>query len=153
MTYIPAGQVPPGWGSRPEYADQVSPYSTGWEEWVTFAGVMGIILGIFNAIEGLTALASEEVFLVSEEDLLVLDFVSWGWILLIVGLVQLLAGIGILRAQTWARVVGVIFAGLNAISHVVFTSAHPFWSILIIFVDILVIFALTAHGREVAQRR
>jgi hypothetical protein len=129
----------------------VAHHTSGWEGWVAFAGVMMIVLGIFNIIDGFVALASDEVYLVPQDELLVWDFTTWGWALLVVGAVLLAAGIGVYRGRTWARAIGVILTGLNAVAHLAFVSAQPFWSVFIIFIDVIVIYALIVHGRELAQ--
>jgi uncharacterized membrane protein len=147
MSYRPLGQTPE---STAPLTDRAYPYSSGWEGWVTFAGVVLGLVGFFNVIDGFTALASEEVF-ASENDLLVFDFTTWGWLMLGMGVVQIAAGIGLLRGQTWARVVGVIFVGINAVQQLAFLSHYPFWSALIIAIDVFVIYALTVHGRELAK--
>ena len=72
----------------------------------------------------------------------------WGTVHLILGVLLLLSGAGVLTGNLAARIVGVILAGLSALANLVFIEAYPFWSIIIITVDVLVIYALTVHGRE-----
>jgi hypothetical protein len=119
-----------------------------WTGWVGFAGVMMILLGAFNLIDGLVALFKDEYFVVGKDRLLILDFTTWGWIWLILGIVVLLAGIAVMAGRTWGIVIGVIIAVLNAIGQLSFLSSFPIWSTLIIVLDITVIYALVAHGSE-----
>ncbi|HSR26763.1 MAG TPA: hypothetical protein VLW53_24655 [Candidatus Eisenbacteria bacterium] len=124
--------------------------STGWTGWVIFAGIMMIVIGTFNALDGLVALLSSDYF-AAEKDLLISNFTAWGWLMLVFGVLVLFAGFGVLAGQTWARVVGVLLAVLNAVAHVAFLAAFPVWSTLVIGLDVVLIYALTAHGRELGQ--
>lgn len=124
---------------------------SNWTGWVFFAGVMMVLSGLFQAIAGLTALLKHTWYLVTASHLLVFNYTAWGWIDLIIGLVVLLAGISVLHGSTWARVVGVILASLSALASLASISAYPIWSIIVIAVDVLVIFALVVHGGELAE--
>jgi len=122
---------------------------TGWTGWVVFGGVMMIALGIFQAIEGLTALFRETYFLVPQSNLLVnVDYTAWGWTHLGIGVVALLAGLGLLAGQMWARVVGVVVAMASAVVNLAFVMANPVWAVTMIVVDLIVIYAIIVHGRE-----
>jgi hypothetical protein len=136
--------------------DAVVPREGGqsaWTSWVIFAGSMMVVLGAFNALDGLVALLNSRWYVGRQSDLLTFNFATWGWFWLIFGLVTLAAGFGVLAGQTWGRVVGVVVALLNAVAQMAFVAAYPFWSVLIIALDIVVIYALTAHGRELGQPR
>jgi hypothetical protein len=119
-----------------------------WTGWVGFAGIMMILIGAFSAIDGLVALFKEDFFLEGRRGLLILDFTTWGWIWLIVGIVVVLAGIAVMSGRTWGIVIGVILAAVNAIGQLAWLSSFPFWSTLIIVLDVIVIYALVVHGRE-----
>ncbi len=122
---------------------------TGWAGWVTFGGVMMILLGVFEAIQGLVALFNSDYYLVGTSGLaLSFDFTAWGWLHLVIGVVSIGAGFGLLAGNMAARVIAVVFAMLSAIANVTFIAAYPFWSLSIIVVDVLVIYAIVAHGRE-----
>jgi hypothetical protein len=136
---------------QPYYADPSRPRGSAWTGWLAFAGVMMILLGAFNIIDGLVAVFKDDFYAVGRSGLVInVDFTAWGWVMLIGGVVVLLAGFGVLAGKLWARIIGVIVAGLNAIVQLGFISAFPVWGIIIITVDVLVIWALTAHGREMA---
>lgn len=125
---------------------------TGWVGWIVFSGVMLIMIGVFQALMGFVAIFKEDYYLVGRTGLVVeLDYTAWGWVHLIFGIVVLLAGFGILAGQMWARVVGIILAVLSAIANLLFLAAYPVWSIIVITLDVLVIYALTVHGREVKE--
>jgi hypothetical protein len=122
---------------------------TGWVGWVVFAGILMFLAGSFNAIAGIVALFNRNYYLVPSEGLLVkVDYKAWGWTLLIYGIIVMIAGLGVLVGQTWARVIGVILAGVNAVLNLGFLAAYPIWSTIVIVLDVVVIYALTVHGRE-----
>ena len=112
--------------------------------WLMFAGTMLLLIGIFNIIDGLTAFLRTDYYVVAEAGLLVFNFTAWGWIWLAVGILQGAVGIGALMGQTWARVTGIVLAGLCAIGHLAFLNAFPMWSLLVIALSVLVIYALVA---------
>lgn len=121
---------------------------TGWVGWVFFAGFMMIMAGALKAIWGVTALFNSDWLVVGDEGLLLLDLTTWGWVQLIVGLVVLFAGFSIMSGATWAKVVGVVAAVSSAIAQMLIIDVHPWWSIMIIVMDILIIYAITVHGDE-----
>ena len=125
---------------------------SAWAGWVVFAGTMAIIVGVFNIIQGLVALFDDQYFVVASGDLLVFDFTAWGWVHLLVGVVMVVVGLGIMRGSPWGLVAGVVIAAGNAILQLGFLAAYPIWSILIIALDVVVIYALIVHGRELADR-
>ncbi len=123
---------------------------TGWVGWIVFSGLLMIMIGVFQAIMGFVALFKEDYYLVGREGLVVeLDYTTWGWTHLILGTLVLLAGLGILAGQMWARVIGIILAMLSAIVNLAFLAAYPVWGIIVITMDVLIIYALCVHGREV----
>jgi hypothetical protein len=133
--------------SRVAYGNEPDP--SGWTGWVVFASFMMMLLGVFQAIQGLVALFDDGFYLVQENGLVVeVNYNVWGTVHLLLGVLLLLSGLGVLTGNLAARVVGIILAGLSAVANMAFIEAYPFWSILIITVDILVIYALTVHGRE-----
>ncbi|WP_127127294.1 hypothetical protein [Georgenia sp. SYP-B2076] len=130
-----------GMGTRDEDAG-------GWVGWLMFAGTMMWVVGMFHAIQGLIALFSADYYLVGASGLAVqIDFSTWGWVHLIGGVVIIIAGVGVFAGQTWARVVGVILAVVSALLNFAFIAAYPFWSMIMIAVDVFVIYALCVHGR------
>jgi len=122
---------------------------TGWMGWIMFAGVMMLLMGAFHAIQGLVALFQDTYYLVAEQGLIVqADYTTWGWVHLILGAVVVLAGIALLAGQMWARIVAVILAFGSALVNIAFLGAYPLWSLMMIAVDVLVIYAVTVHGKE-----
>jgi hypothetical protein len=131
------------------YGSHRQPERTAWVGWIMFASVMLILVGTFQAIAGLVALFNDEYYLVTRNDLVVsVDYTTWGWVHLLLGIVVAAAGLGVMVGQMWARVVGILVAVASAIVNIAFLAAYPVWSTIIITIDVLVIYALTVHGRE-----
>jgi hypothetical protein len=121
---------------------------TGWAGMVVFAGTLLLLVGGFNVIYGLVALFKDQVLAVTKAGLVAFDITTWGWITLIIGIIQILVGFGLFGGRSWAIVAGVVLAVLNGFNQIAFLQAQPVWSTIIIAIDVLIIYALTAHGRE-----
>ena len=122
---------------------------TGWVGWIIFAGIMMVMLGTFQAIEGLVAIFKDSYFVVPRSGLVVsVDYTAWGWVHLLLGILVAGAGLGVMAGQMWARVIGILLALVSAVVNIAFIAANPVWSTIIITLDILVIYALTVHGKE-----
>jgi hypothetical protein len=120
--------------------------------WVTglvlFAGVMMIMIGVYQAIVGLAALLDDQFYVVTPAYAYSVDVTAWGWIHLFLGIFVVLAGWAVIAGRTWGRVVGVVMAVLSAIANFFFIPYYPFWSLLIIGLDVFVIWALCVYGRR-----
>ena len=134
---------------------------SGWAVgWTFFAAFMMIMMGVFHAIAGFAAILEDEFLAVvpavgteagGDAYFLQFDATTWGWIHLILGIVVLLAGFGLFTGAVWARTVGVIVAVLAAIVGFAWIPWYPVWGIVFIAISIAVIWALTAHGRDVVE--
>jgi hypothetical protein len=125
------------------------PAQTAWTGWVVFASVMMVLLGCFQAAQGLVAIFDDGFYRVTESGLVIdVDYTAWGWVHLLLGVVIVVCGLGVLTGNVAARAVGVLLAGLSALVNLLFIEAYPIWSILIITIDVLVIYALIVHGKE-----
>ena len=123
--------------------------ASGWAvSFTLFAAIMMIMSGTFQALAGLVAIFENEFYVATRNYLVQLDATSWGWIHLLVGRVVAFAGWGLLSGRTWARVVGITLAVLSAIANFLFLPYYPFWALTVITLDVFVIWALTAHGRD-----
>ena len=129
-------------------SDRPSAWAVGY---TTFAGVMLVMIGFFQGIAGLVALVNDEFYVVTKEWVFQFDTTTWGWIHLIVGIVVLLAGFGIFSGNVLARTVGVFVALVSAVVAFMWLPYYPVWAILIVAIDVAVIWALTAHGRDLAE--
>jgi hypothetical protein len=122
---------------------------TGWAGWVVFGGVMLIMMGAFQVTMGLVALFNDGFYAVRSDGLVVdVNYNTWGWIHIIIGLVGVLVGVGLMAGNMAARIAGVVIAFLSALANLAFTSAYPVWSVLVIVLDVIVIYAIIVHGRE-----
>jgi hypothetical protein len=130
-----------------------APKITGWVGWVWFAALMMILTGAFNIIYGLVAILRSTFFLETPNNTLLFNLPAWGWIHLILGILLVIAGFAVIAGQAWARAVAVTLAMVNAITQMLLFSAYPWWSLLAIAVDVLVIYALIVHGREAEEVR
>ena len=127
--------------------NQVSGAAIGWS---AFAAFMLMMLGIFQALAGIAAIANDEAFAVTEDYVIKLDTTQWGWVHLIIGILVFLAGLGIFSGNVLARTVGVLVAIGSAVSAFIYLPIQPVWSSILIAVAVSVIWALTAHGRDIA---
>ncbi|HEY5985062.1 MAG TPA: hypothetical protein VIV12_01580 [Streptosporangiaceae bacterium] len=108
-----------------------------------------ILLGTFQIIEGLVAVFKDGYYLVPSADLVVkVDYTAWGWVHFGIGVAVLVVGFGLMLGQMWARILGIACAAISAIVNLAFVPAYPVWSIIIIAFDVLVIYAVAVHGRE-----
>jgi hypothetical protein len=139
--------------SNYNYADQQQepPPSGVAKGFITFAGVMMIMAGGFQSLAGIAALFKDDLYVKTPNYLLQLDTTSWGWIHLLMGLLVLFAGFAVFNGKVWGRTIGVILAVLSALANFAFIPYYPFWSLTIVAVDIFIIWALTAHGRDVTR--
>jgi len=122
---------------------------TGWTGWGVFASVLLLIAGIFDLIFGFAAIIGPNTtVVVTETGLFAVDVAVWGWWHVLSGAALILTSFFLYRGETWARVLAIILVIINAVGQLSLLSVQPWWSLAILAVDILVIYALTVHGRE-----
>jgi uncharacterized membrane protein len=149
MTDAHSGHAQPSLADTPPYHRTEA---TAWAGWVIFAGILMMMLGIFDAIAGVVALFRNDYYLVGTNGLLVnVNWTTWGVVHLGLGLLVFFAGLGVLAGQTWGRVVGITLALLGAVVNLAFLAAYPLWNTILIALDVVVIYALAVHGREVTD--
>jgi hypothetical protein len=119
---------------------------------IMFAAIMMIMAGLFQALQGLVAIFENEFYVATRNYLFQFDATTWGWIHLLLGLVVAFAGYGLLSGRTWARAAAITLAVLSATANFLFIPYYPFWSLLIITLNIFVIWAVAAHGGELRDR-
>jgi hypothetical protein len=110
-----------------------------------FASVLLLVVGFWNVIQGISAIARSRVF-IGGAHYVFGDLRAWGWIALIFGVLQLVAGVGVLIGNQLARWFGIAVLGLNAIDQMFFIPAYPFWSLTIIAMDVVALYGLCAYG-------
>ena len=127
--------------------------TSGWAAGFTvFAAIMMLMVGVFQALQGLVGIFENEFYVQTRNYLFQFDATTWGWIHLVLGVIMASAGWGLLSGRTWARVVALILAVLSAITNFLFVPYYPFWALLLITLDIFVIWALTVHGHDLQHR-
>ncbi|MDF2753523.1 MAG: integral rane protein [Gaiellaceae bacterium] len=120
--------------------------------WIGFAGILLVIVGSIDFFQGLIALFEDEYFVVTASGFLVVDLTSWGWIMLIWGVLLILAGLGLASGQGWARWLAIVVVGLNFLVQLGFlgNSQYPLWSLTVMALNVIVLYALTARWSESA---
>lgn len=113
--------------------------------WVLFAGIMILIAGILNVIYGIAAISNSKFF-VQGTTFIVSSLHTWGWIILILGVLEIFAAFSIWRGGLYGAVFGIFVAGLSAIGALLSIPAYPFWSLSIFAIDVLIIYGLAAYG-------
>ena len=139
----------PGTGRPAGYRARRAARPSGWVGWVIFACVVMIMLGLFHIIDGLVAIFEKGYYLVTSSHLVLhVNYAAWGWVHLVIGVVFVLTGFGVLAGMIWARVIGIVLAVISALVNLAFLAAYPVWGVILIALDIVVIYALAMHGRE-----
>jgi predicted membrane metal-binding protein len=119
--------------------------------WKTFVGILLMIVGFFNVIDGLVSITRSNQVLsqVTNELPLISNIKTWGWIVLILGIVLILAGFGMLAGSTWARVVAILVVSVNLVAQMAYLGHNPFWSFTMILIDVFIIYGIAVHcGKE-----
>jgi len=112
---------------------------------VLFASVLLLVVGFFNMIYGIAAIANSHVF-TANAHYVIGNLRAWGWVTLIISVLQLVAAGGVLAGNQWARWFAVAVVGLNAIDMMFFIPAYPFWALTIIAIDVVALYGLCAYG-------
>ena len=126
-------------------AERRSSWAVGW---TMFAAFMMVLIGGFHVMAGIIAILNDEFYTVTKEYIFQFDTSTWGWIHLILGIVIVLAGVGLLSGAVWARTVGVIMALISAFVGFAWLPWYPIWGVIFILIAMSVIWALTVHGRD-----
>jgi hypothetical protein len=137
--------------ASPAMASRETAGADSWTGWIVFAGFVLIIVGGIDMLQGLVAIVKDDYVVATPKGIAIVDVTAWGWATLIWGLLLVFAGMGLLGGAGWARWLAIIGVSINAIEQIGFMAnypqAYPLWNILIIALNILVLFALTAHWR------
>jgi uncharacterized membrane protein (DUF2068 family) len=124
--------------------------SNAWSGWVGFAGLLMIVIGGLDFFEGLIAVIRGQYFVLTANQIVVFDLTTWGWIMMVWGVIVVLAGFGLLAGSGWSRWFTIIVAGLNIFIQLGFvgSSQYPLWALTVLALNIVVFFALTARWQE-----
>jgi hypothetical protein len=127
---------------------------TGWVGWIVFAGTMMAMLGVFHMFEGFIALFRHSQIVFPTSGLAVqVSYTQWGWTQILAGAVVFLVGLGLFTGRTWARTLGVVVVLVSALINFAFANIYPVWSLTLLALDFLVIYAIIAHGSELKVAR
>jgi hypothetical protein len=144
-------EMPPA--AAPDRSTDTAMYrrtSSGWVGWVVFGAVIAITMGAYEAITGLVAIFKDKYYVVPSSRLVVsVDYTVWGWVHLVLGVAAVAAGVALLQGRGWGRIVVIVLAGLSALVNLGFLNAYPIWSTIVIAFDVIVIYALTVHWKDV----
>ncbi|MYS36903.1 hypothetical protein K388_02911 [Streptomyces sp. KhCrAH-43] len=124
------------------------PFRTGW---TAFAAVLMIFGGAMAIFQGISAIAKDDVFVATRNYVFQFNLTGWGWIHLILGIVIVIAGCALFTGALWARVIGVLLAGLGALANFAWLPHYPLWSIVLIAIDVFIIWALCTGGDSRAR--
>jgi len=127
-----------------------SSYSGGAVGVIVFAGMMMVLGGVLQMLQGVVALVDDTFYVVGSEYVFEFDVTTWGWVHLILGIVVALAGAGLFQGATWARGVAVLMASIGIIANFLWLPYYPIWSMTVIAFLVFVIWAVTAHGRDIS---
>jgi hypothetical protein len=124
----------------------------GWTGWVFFAGAICFVNGMFSVTQGLILLFGPDTYTsMVDGELIIFDVSGWAWWNVIIGALLLATGGALFSGATWARVVAVIVAIISAVTQLLLIPVQPFWSLIVIAIDVLVIYAIVVHGNEIAD--
>ena len=127
---------------------------TGWVGWIVFAGTMMMLLGVFHMFQGLIALFRHSYIAFPASGMTVqVSYTQWGWVHLLAGALVFFAGLGLFTGRMWARSVAVILVSVSALINFAWANLYPFWSLTLLALDFLVIYAVIAHGSEMKAAR
>jgi hypothetical protein len=118
--------------------------------WIGFAGIVMLIMGGIDFFQGLIALFDDEYYVVTSSGFLVVDLTGWGWIMLIWGVLLVLAGLGLIAGQGWARWFTIVVVSLNFFAQLGFlgNSNYPLWALTALALNVVVLYALTVRWNE-----
>src|SRR3954451_19461553 len=141
--------MPSRMNKSPRERPMASQHSRAWTGWIVFAGIMLMVISSINIFEGFLALISNERVVATRGNFVIVDMTSWGWTLVLSGVVMLGVAIGLLAGAGWARITSIVVIGLHAAAQVLWIGAYPIWSLLMIALDTIVLFALCARWSEI----
>jgi predicted membrane metal-binding protein len=127
--------------------------SERWSGWISFAGLMIIIIGGLDFFEGLIAVIRGQYYAVTPNQIVVVDLTTWGWIMMIWGVLLVLAGLGLLSGASWARWFAIVVGSLNFLAQLGFvgSSQYPLWALTVLALTAVVLYALIVRWDDHAR--
>jgi hypothetical protein len=124
-----------------------------WTGWIGFAGLLLVIIAMIDFFEGLIAIIRGSYYAITPNQIIVFDTTTWGWLTLIWAVVIGLTGFGLLSGSTWARWTAIVLIALNILTQLGFSgsAAYPLWALTAMFLNIIVLYALTVHWSDTRE--
>lgn len=121
--------------------------SSTWTGWISFAGWLMVVVGMIDFFEGLIAVIRGEYYVLAPNQIIVFDTTTWGWIMMIWGVILVAAGLGLLSGSAWARWFTIVAAALNFVIQLGFvgSAAFPLWALTGLALTIVVLYGLIVH--------
>jgi hypothetical protein len=146
--------MPPSEEARVHHMSQLPPEAAGrggaWSGWVSFAAITMILLGCLNGFQGFLALLDDGYFVASREDVFLMSYDAWGAVLILWGLVLIVLGVALYARRGWARILAIFVVMLDVLVQFAFFGSFPLLSLMLIAIDMVVLYALTARWEEAA---
>ena len=133
-----------------DYSAAPAPAPTAWVGWIAFAGLMMIVTGVLGALAGLAAIVRDETYVQTANRIWIFDETAWGWIHLLIGIAVVAIGAMMLRGGVVSMALGAGVIVLHMIAHFNTMGIYPWWSIVVIAIDVLILYAMIVHGGEMA---
>ena len=130
--------------------DYSAPAPTAWVGWIAFAGLMMIVTGVLGALAGLAAIVRDETYVQGPSRVWIFDETAWGWIHLLIGIGVVAIGAMMLRGGVISMALGAGVIVLHMIAHFQWMGMYPWWSMVVIAIDVLILYAMIVHGGEMA---
>ncbi|WP_433561243.1 DUF7144 family membrane protein [Nocardia sp. CA-151230] len=109
------------------------------------AGILLLVVGVLSILQGISAVASDNLLVVGYDYVYKMNTTGWGWIHIVLGIIEIVVAIGLLRGTTWGRVAALIMAALSIVENFLWIPYYPAWSLLIIALDVVVIWAISTY--------
>ncbi|MGW2661268.1 DUF7144 family membrane protein [Nocardia tengchongensis] len=109
------------------------------------AGILLLVIGVLSILQGISAVASDDLLVVGYDYIYKLNTTGWGWIHIVLGIIEVIVAIGLLRGTTWGRTAALVLAALSIVENFLWIPYYPAWSILIIALDVVVIWAISTY--------
>ena len=139
-------------GPDEPYAGVSRSDATGWVAWALFGGFLLVLVGAVHLATGLIGLFRPQLLTVGRTGMLLpVGLTALAWIQLLLGVLAVVTGVGLIRGRAWARLVTILLGCVAALVNFAFVGVHPVWSITVIVLIALVLYAVAVHGDEVAH--
>lgn len=123
-----------------------------WLGWIGFASFMLLLGGFFSAIAGFAALFKDGVVLSGfGNNIWLMTYVQWGWVHILIGVLAIVAAGSLLAGHMYGRIIAIVVAFLSALVNMAFVPVYPIWSIIVIFIDVMVIYSVMVHGGDLKE--